>query len=190
MPLSSRRRDFVKQYLLDLDPEAAALRAGYRPQTARQAARFLKEKETKNAIAEAQADRAARVGVEADHVLVELAKIAFADPGDYFDWGPEGLTVIPSSQLTEAQRSAIAEVTQSSSRDGATIKIKLHDRQRALEYLGRHLGLFDGKSADGDLPAGLADRIRDARRRAHHQDGEPALKRPAGIDPTEDEDAD
>ncbi len=44
--------------------------------------------------------------------------------------------------MTEAQRSVVAEVSQTKTEHGGTIRLKLHDKQAALVNLGRHLGLF------------------------------------------------
>ncbi len=39
-----------------------------------------------------------------DRVIDELANIAFADAGDLFHWGPDGVTLRDISELTPAQR--------------------------------------------------------------------------------------
>lgn len=166
MTLGGKRQLFVAEYLVDLNATQAARRAGYSESTARLAYRFLKDPETARAIRMAKADRAGRLDLEADTVVLELARIAFADPGDFFEWGADGLHLVPSADLNDRQRAAIAEVSQTVTRDGPQVRIRLHDRLRALEYLGRHLGLLDPHpKGDADLPAGLADRIRAARSR-------------------------
>lgn len=166
MTLGGRRHLFVQEYLVDLNATQAARRAGYSEATARLAYRFLKDPETARAIARAKAERAGRLDLEADTVVLELARIAFADPGDYFDWGPEGLRLVPSADLSQQQRAAVAEVSQTVTKEGPQVRIRLHDRLRALEYLGRHLGLLDPPAkGDADLPTGLAERIRAARLR-------------------------
>jgi phage terminase small subunit len=83
--------------------------------------------------------------VTIDRIVGEYVKIAFADAGDYFDWGPNGVTVKDKSELTPEQRSAVAEVSQTVTEKGGTIRVKLHDKLNALEKLGKHLGMFIDK---------------------------------------------
>jgi hypothetical protein len=51
----------------------------------------------------------------------------------------QGLVLVPSADLSPDVAAAISEVSQS--KDG-TIKVRLHDKNSALEKIGRHLGLF------------------------------------------------
>jgi hypothetical protein len=72
---------------------AAAIRAGYSKKGARvRGAELLANRNISPAIKKALADRAERCGIEADQVLEELARIGFANAGDYFDWGLDGVT--------------------------------------------------------------------------------------------------
>jgi phage terminase small subunit len=83
--------------------------------------------------------------VTQERIIGELAKIAFANAEDYFEWGNDGVKIKESSDLTQAQRSVIAEISQTKTKDGGSIKIKLSDKQTALEKLGRTLGMFKDK---------------------------------------------
>jgi hypothetical protein len=49
---------------------------------------------------------------------------------------------LTGSALLAASASCVAEVTQTHSAGGGSLKIRLHDKVRALELLGRHVGLF------------------------------------------------
>lgn len=80
--------------------------------------------------------------VTPERVLGELAKIGFANPKDYFDWGPEGVIVKPSAELVAEAAAAVSEASQTITKDGGTIRVKLHDKTRALELLGKSLKLF------------------------------------------------
>jgi phage terminase small subunit len=84
--------------------------------------------------------------VTQDRIVAELARIAFARADDYFSWGPTGVDVKDSSALSRDQISAVAEVSQTISASGGSIKVKLSDKQAALEKLGRVLGIFVDKS--------------------------------------------
>jgi phage terminase small subunit len=78
-------------------------------------------------------------------VLRELALVAFARMVNFAEWGPDGVTLKPSASLTDDQQAAVAEVSQSRSATGGTLRFKLHDKVAALEKLGKHLGLFTDK---------------------------------------------
>ena len=56
------------------------------------------------AIAEAQEARSKRTEITSDRVLEELAKVGFANAGDYFDWGPR--TASPSKPKPNCPRNS------------------------------------------------------------------------------------
>jgi phage terminase small subunit len=76
-------------------------------------------------------------------VLAELARIAFADPRKLFD-ANGGMR--PMHEIDDDTRGAVViEVTQGIDADGNPIftrKVKFAEKLRALEMLGKHLGLF------------------------------------------------
>jgi phage terminase small subunit len=84
-------------------------------------------------------------------VLKELAKIGFTDMRNYTTWGANGVILKQSDELTPEQTAAISEVSETISKDGGSIKFKLHDKVSALEKIGRHLGMFNDKlQLDGE----------------------------------------
>jgi phage terminase small subunit len=111
----------------------------------KRACELLKHGKVAGRIAELQAGHQKRHDVTIDRIVGEYVKIAFADAGDYFDWGPNGVTVKDKSELTPEQRSVVAEVSQTVTEKGGTIRVKLHDKLNALEKLGKHLGMFIDK---------------------------------------------
>lgn len=144
MALTAKQRRFVDEYLVDLNATAAARRAGYSPTSA---PRLLATPAVAEAVTEAQATRAARLQLSQDDVVRELAAIAFTDLRDVAEWGndpDEGeaqrplLRLRPSSGL-DARAAAAIESVKISDRG---VAIRLHDKLRALELLGRHLGMF------------------------------------------------
>ncbi|WP_373503036.1 terminase small subunit [Aestuariivirga sp.] len=139
-PLTPKQRRFVQEYLIDLNGTAAARRAGYSAKTANElAVKVKKSPHVARAIADALAERA---GVTRAFIVDELAKVARANAGDYFEWGPGGLVIKASADLTEDQKAAVAEVSQTVTETGGTVRVKLHDKIAALEKLGRVLGMF------------------------------------------------
>lgn len=144
--ITGKQTAFVAEYLVDLNATQAAIRAGYSTKTAYSAGqRLLKNVEVQKAIAEAQVKRTERTEITADRVVSELAKIAFADPRDLMEWGPNGVRLKDSADLTEEQAASVAEVSETTTKDGGSLRLKKHDKVKALELLGRHMGMFKDK---------------------------------------------
>lgn len=83
--------------------------------------------------------------VTIERVIRELALIAFGSKRDVMKWGPSGVQLIDSESLTQEQAALVAEVSETTSDSGGSIKLKTHDKVKALELLGRHLGAFNDK---------------------------------------------
>lgn len=152
--LPPRQRVFVDEYLLDLNATQAAIRAGYSPKTAySQGQRLLKNAEVQAAITAAQAERSERTGVTADRVVEELAKVGFSNLLDFFSITPGGEPYVDLSAVTRDQAAVLAELQVDDyvegrgddAREVRRVKIKLHDKLKALEQLARHLGMFTDK---------------------------------------------
>lgn len=149
--LTDKQAAFVQEYLVDLNATQAAIRAGYSPRSASElGARLLAREHVQEAVRQAQAQRAERVALTADRVVRELARIAFSDPRDLMEWGPDGVVLRPSAELSAEQAASVAEVAGSTSGP----RLKKHDKVKALELLGRHIGLFTERvqnSVSGNL---------------------------------------
>lgn len=140
--LSERQRAFVREYLVDLDGRAAAIRAGYSPHGAAvQACRLLKFKAVSEAVQKAMAARAHRVEVRADDILRELLRVALADVRQAFD---EQGRLLPLHKMPEDVARALAgvEVVELLDGSGVVRKAKFWPKVQALELLGKHLGLL------------------------------------------------
>lgn len=150
-PLNARQKLLIKEYLVDLNQEAAALRAGYTPKTARHKNHELfANPHVKAAIEHEMAKRAKRIDITADKVLTELAKIGFANMSDYIQI-KDGSPIVDMSKMDRDKAAAIAEVTSEVyvDKDEATVKktkFKLADKRAALVDIGRHLGMFVDRS--------------------------------------------
>jgi len=88
--------------------------------------------------------------VSAQRVVLELAKLAFANMADYMRVGRDGDPVTDFSNIDRDQAAALSEITVDDFIEGRgedaravrRVKFKLHDKRGALVDLGRHLGLF------------------------------------------------
>jgi phage terminase small subunit len=147
--MTPRQRRFVEEYLVDLNATQAATRAGYSARSAAsRGSKLLRNPAVAGAIESAQAKRAQRTRVSADRVVTELAKVAFGDPRRLFSWGPGGVELRESSELTEAEAALVSEVSETRTAAGGTRRVKLHCKMTALTALGKHLGLFgNGRKA-------------------------------------------
>jgi len=135
------------EYLVDLNAKQAALRAGYKAESAHaQGCTLLKHPKVAAAIAEGKRLRALRTQISADAVVAELAKIGFADMRKFVEWGPDGVKMRRREELDDQSAAAIAEVSQTVFKGATTVKFKLHSKVSALELLGRHLGVFKDHS--------------------------------------------
>ncbi len=144
--LTRKQEFFCREYLTDFNATQAAIRAGYSEDTAQQiSSENLSKPVIQSRIEQLINERAAALTLTQERILHELQRIAFADPRSVMDWGPDGVKLKPSEDLTEDQSAIVAEASQTTSKDGGSIKIKLNDKQKALELLGRHLGMFNDK---------------------------------------------
>lgn len=75
-----------------------------------------------------------------DRIQKELKAIGFANAEDYLSVEDGKLLLRDWSTLTKEQLAAVAGVEKSTS----GLKLKLYDKMKALELLGKMLGLFDG----------------------------------------------
>ena len=155
MKLTPKRMRFVDEWLIDFNGKQAAIRAGYSAKTAEvTAAKLLRNAKVQAEIARRQKDLQKRTEVSQDRVVKELARIAFANIADYLhvetqtrtkDDGTEVTyqTVVfnETQELSADQRAALAVVKQSVN----GFELKLHDKIKALELLGRHIGMFTDK---------------------------------------------
>ncbi|MFC2524999.1 MAG: terminase small subunit [Selenomonas noxia] len=155
MKLTPKQMRFVDEWLIDFNGKQAAIRAGYSAKTAEAtAARLLRNVKVQAEISRRQKDLQRRTEVTQDRVVKELARVAFADATDYacietYMYENKDGTLSPlqavspkdTGALSDDQRAAIAGIKQ-----GANgIEIKLHDKIKALELLGRHIGMFNDK---------------------------------------------
>ena len=86
-----------------------------------------------------------KYGISKERIMAELAKIAFANAGDVMSWGPDGVIVKASEDLTPDAMAAVGEVVESGGGEKSPthIKVKLLDKRQALIDLGKELGMFN-----------------------------------------------
>lgn len=155
--LNAKQNRFCEEYMIDLNATQAAIRAGYSVKTAGQIGEEnLKKPEISRRIEQLKAERSRRTGITADRVLQELAKIAFVDPANLIDM--DTATIISTDPNDTAAIASIKQKTfpTKAGNEGIEREIKLYDKIRALELLGKHIGLFTDRVSFGALPIVIA----------------------------------
>jgi phage terminase small subunit len=143
--VTEKQKIFADEYLIDLNA-TRAYRVAY-PSVkkdevaAAAAARLLKNVKVAVYIQKRMEERQKRTEITQDRVLEELAAIAFARATDYAEVKGECVRIKDTDALAEQQIRAIAGIKEGK----YGIELKLNDKEKALELLGRHLGMFKDK---------------------------------------------
>ncbi len=148
--LTAKQQRFVEEYIVDLNATQAAIRAGYSEKgAAQQGERLLRNVEIASAVAEGQRQRSERTEVTAERVLQELGRIGFADLRTAFAADGSLKPVEEWSDDLAAAVSAVEVITKPAGVDdnGRALvqhvhKLKLWDKNSALEKIGKHLAMF------------------------------------------------
>lgn len=83
--------------------------------------------------------------ISPEAVVRELAAIGFTSMNDICSWSEDGVILHHSDDIPHMANAAIAEVRESGTARGGVL-VKMHSKLRALEMLGRHLGMFSTAS--------------------------------------------
>jgi phage terminase small subunit len=150
--LTPKQKRFVDEYLIDLNATQAAIRAGYKEKTARFiAAENLTKPIIQEVIQKAMNERSKRTEVTQDRTLKELARIGFSDIRKYFDedGSLKKITDLDDDAAAVVSSVEVDELFEGRGEDriqiGYTRKIKLWDKNSALEKIGKHLKMFTEK---------------------------------------------
>lgn len=79
-------------------------------------------------------------------ILQELVAIGFARATDYLFVQDDKLMVRPTEELSKDAGAAIASIERTSS----GLKVKFYDKLKALDMLGKHLGMFAGQGVQAE----------------------------------------
>lgn len=147
--LTEKQKRFADEYLIDLNATRAykeAYTSCKKEETARvNGSKLLTNTNVKAYIDDKIKNRSERTEITQDMVVKELAKIAFANIKDFVAVevveNDRIVKVKPTSQISADKVGAIAGIKQGTN----GIEVKLNDKMKALELLGRHLGMFADK---------------------------------------------
>lgn len=150
--LTKKQRVFVAEYPKDYNATRAAKKAGYSRKTAYQIGHnLLKKVEIAEALENGMNERLRKIGIQPERVLTEMARISFSDIRKIFN---EDHSLKQPSEWDDETAAAVAGVEvfeeffgRGNDRTliGHTKKLKIFDKTKTLEQLGKHLKLFTEK---------------------------------------------
>lgn len=139
--LTPKQQAFVNEYLIDLNATQAALRAGYSEKTAGKiGGENLQKPEIQQAIQASMEARGKRLEITAERVILELARIAFADTRKLYD--ADG-NLKPIHELDDDTAACIGGVkVKVVDGETTTTDVKIWPKDKALDLLAKHFALF------------------------------------------------
>lgn len=169
---AEHKRLFIEAYIANGGNGAqAAITAGYAAHSAkRQAVRLLEMEDVKDALRERRDRLGKKHELTTESVIAELSKIVHADPRRMF---ADNGTILPVNEWPDDVAGMVASVEVDELFDGTgkdrtwtgyTKKVKLWDKNSAIDKAMKHLGLFaeDNKQRAGalaDLPRPMVKAI-------------------------------
>ena len=161
--LTAKQKRFIEEYLIDLNATQASIRAGYSPNTAQEiGSENLSKPIIKNEIDKAIAERSRRTGINQDRVLREIAKIAFVNPSDVINFNQATVKENASDDDLAVISGVKIKSIPTDDGDIQEREVKLYDKLKALDMLGKHLGMFTDKvELKGDMGVKIIDDIPD-----------------------------
>jgi phage terminase small subunit len=137
---AARRGVFVQAYMANgHNATQAAITAGYSSKTAySQGQRLLKHVEISGQLAEMAREAGNAAGLTVERVLEEVRRLSFSDPRKLYR--KDG-TPIPIAELDDDTAAMISAIEVDA--DGRLTRIRLWDKNAALEKAMKHLGLYE-----------------------------------------------
>lgn len=169
---TEQQKKFCDEYLIDCNGRRAAMAAGYSTKSADQMGyQLLKHPLVREYLRKGIQKNTKRNNISADRVLQEIAKVAFASLGAFMSIDKDGNIQFKLQNNKKLDAKAdplgvLSQFEQETYMDGRgenaqlvkKTKIKLLDKMKALDMLGRYLMLFDGAGASED-PITTAQKI-------------------------------
>ena len=141
MALTPKQEDFAAGIAEGLSQAEAYRRAFPRSQkwkdetVWREASRLAGNTKVSTRVQELHEQAVAKNEVTVERIVAELAKIAFGDARRIMSWGPDGVAIRDSGELSDDEAAIVSEVTETTSATGGSLKVKTHDKLGALRLL-------------------------------------------------------
>lgn len=143
--LTQKQKVFADEYLIDLNATRAykiAYKSCKKDETANvNGSKLLRNTKVAKYIEERMNERSKRTEITQDNVLRELATIAFAKVTDFVSIENGTVIVKDTKDIPKNLIPAIASIKEG--RNG--IEVSFYSKDKSLELLGRHLGMFNDK---------------------------------------------
>lgn len=153
-----RREQFVEAFVTNFNASEAARKIGASTKSSRVTGhRMMEDPAVQVMIQQRLKKRSKRYEATLDRLVREYSTIAFSDIGDYVDWEPGNVSIKSKKDITRRARRAVAEIKETfHAEGGANITVKMHDKMKALDSLGRYLGMFEegGQRDEDGRPSG------------------------------------
>lgn len=156
--MTNKQKRFCEEYLIDLNATQAAIRAGYSPDSASTiGGENMRKPQIRARIDKAMAEQSKRTGINADRVIRELARIALLNPKNVVDFTDATVLENASDDDLAAVASVRVKIIPTADGNGIEREVKFYDKPRAIEQLGKHLGMFTDKvEHSGSIDTGSA----------------------------------
>ena len=136
LKINKRQERFCREYVIDHNGKQAAIRSGYKPSGATvQGARMLTNDNVKEYINQLEHEVAATIGITAEKVLKEYAKIAFADAFEHINKDTGDVKA-------DADGALFSQISVKATANGIDKTYRLHNKIPALDVLARYTGLI------------------------------------------------
>jgi phage terminase small subunit len=153
--MTDAQKRFCDEYLIDLNA-TRAYKVAYsrckKDETANvNGSKLLRNTKVQEYISEKMKEREKRTEITQDMVIKELAKIAFLDIRKLYTENGQLKNIADMDSETAGAISSLETLEEyegygdDREKIGDTQKVKLLDKTKALELLGRHLGIFNDK---------------------------------------------
>lgn len=126
--LSGKHERFCQEYVIDYNGTQAAIRAGYAQASAKQQAyKMLQREDVKARIRELQSEQVERLSITSDYVVLELLDTykSCREAAPVMEWDYFSKEMVETGKYQFDSKGAL----------------------KALEMIGKHLGMFDKKTA-------------------------------------------
>lgn len=167
--LTDKQKAFVNEYLIDLNATQAAIRAGYSAKNADKIGSQLLGKSRVSAeIQKKMAKREKRTEITQDRVLKELATIGFFQITDFMKVDKGQLVIKDTSDVDLENIPAISGIKPTQ----FGLDVRFHDKVKALELIGEHLGMWSGNTGNADSLARLDEILSEVKNNATKPEAE------------------
>ncbi len=149
--MTEQRKRFADKYFETLNGTQSAIYAGFSEDAARSyASQLLDDVEVQEYLQKLRVEYQLKTGVTKERLIEEYKKIAFFDIREIYDIDGGLINV---KQLDDNSAGAIAGIKSTEAWDiddngdkviiGTNKEVKIFDKIRALQDLGKHLGIFE-----------------------------------------------